>query len=204
MAQANNHQAHNLLGLLSQTLHTLSQSQNILTILHNTVASTKTPYDATTSLDLSGAPSKRPASTHAISKSLFPSNASKPSLGQIFAQFPSLHLFLSPLPKTRDDADRLYGQDGDAAPENVGYCTVVEVLKDETPILGDDREKGRRFGWREQRWTAVEVAANGLGLVGAFQTKGNMKGMGLEREKVGGLTDVGRVVKIHGFGGRRV
>lgn len=86
----------------------------------------------------------------------------------------------------------------------MGYCAVVEVLKDETPILGEDREKGRKFGWREQRWTAVEVTADGLGLVGAFQAKGNMRGMGLEREKVGGLTDVGRAAKIHGFGGRRV
>jgi len=142
-----------------------------------------------------------------VAKSIFPSNTKKPSLGQIFAQFPSLHLFLSSLPKTREDADLLYSQDENSVAlesEHVGYCTVVEVLKDETPILGSDREKGRKFGWREQRWTALEVTGDGTGLVGAFQVKGNMRGMGLDREKVGGLTDVGRLAKIHGFGGRRV
>jgi len=39
--------------------------------------------------------------------------------------------------------------------------------------------------------------------VDAFQVKGNMRGMGLERQMVGGLTDVGVVAKVYGFGGRR-
>jgi hypothetical protein len=31
-----------------------------------------------------------------------------------------------------------------------------------------------------------------------------MRGMGLEREKIGGLKDVGHIAKMYGFGGRRV
>jgi hypothetical protein len=128
------------------------------------------------------------------------------------------------LPKGRGDAEILYGKhDEDSVSVlqgsvNVEYCFVVEVLKDETPNLGMqgerdkgkgkevDREdgKGKKFGWREQRWTAVDVTADGTGFEGAFQVKGNMRGMELERERIGGLTDVGNMAKIYGFGGRRV
>jgi hypothetical protein len=80
---------------------------------------------------------------------------------------------------------------------------VVEILKDETPNLGEGKEK-RWFGWREQRWTAVEISLDGLELKGAFMAKGNMRRLGLEREKGGGMTDVGNVAKIWGFGGKRV
>ncbi len=38
----------------------------------------------------------------------------------------------------------------------------------------------------------------------AFQVKGNMRAMELERQTVGGLTDVGIVAKVYGFGGREV
>jgi len=106
----------------------------------------------------------------------------------------------------RGDAEVLYGQDEEslaAYRKEVRYCFVVEVLKDETSNLGFGVEedggkekekgkegelevgKGKRFGWREQRWTAVDVAPDGAGFVGAFQVKGNMRGMGLEREKIG-------------------
>jgi hypothetical protein len=86
---------------------------------------------------------------------------------------------------------------------------VVEVLKDETPNLGSEDESGSggkgkeggeeragRFGWREQRWTAVDVKGDGTRFVGAFQVKGNMRGLGLDRERIGGLTDVGHVAKM--------
>ena len=116
---------------------------------------------------------------------------------------------MSQLPKTREDAERLYGQDEDGidgGERGVGYCYVVEVLKDETPNLGSGSEKEkeeRGFARREQRWAAVEISADGLGLVDAFMAKGNMRGLGLEREK-GRLHDVGSVARVYGFGGRRV
>lgn len=80
------------------------------------------------------------------------------------------------------------------------------MLKDETPNLGSQSEKERsqsRFGGREQRWAAVEISPDGLSLIDAFMAKGNLRGLGLEREK-GGIQDVGNVAKIYGFGGRRV
>lgn len=146
----------------------------------------------------------------ALPSSIFASNPLKPALGQLFAPFPMLHLFLSTLPKSRADIDNVYGRSGhdnesaSLDSREVEYCTVLEVLKDETPILGTDKEKGRKFGWREQKWTALEVDSAGIGFVGTFQVKGNMRGMAMDREKVGGLTDVGRMAKVHGFGGRRM
>ena len=103
----------------------------------------------------------------------------------------------------------MYGQDEESLAgyqKEVRYCFVVEVLKDETPNLGPENEKkkGKKFGWREQRWTAVETTADGTGFVGAFQVKGDMGGMGLGRETIGGLRGVGNVAKIYGFGGRKV
>ena len=122
----------------------------------------------------------------------------------------------------------LYGRNEDSLlsygnRKDVKYCFVVEVLKDETPNLDEEEESGeaggsgwegkegengkggrKRFAWREQRWTAVDVKGDGTGFVGAFQVKGNMRGLGLDRERIGGLTDVGHVAKMYGFGGRRV
>ena len=119
---------------------------------------------------------------------------------------------MSSLPKTREDAEQLYGQDDEnvfggreKSQVEVGCCYVVEVLKDEAPNLGQQSENeksGRKFGGREQRWAAVEISADGLALVDAFPAKGNMRGLGLEREKAG-MQDVGSVAKIYGFGGRR-
>jgi hypothetical protein len=217
LARKEKSEAHTLLSLLSLTLHTLTHTSNILTVLHNTTVPSKSTYSSTTSLATTrtrARGSQQPLIQHPTS--IFPSNPTKPALGQVFTQFAELHLFVSRLPKTRQDAELLYGQNEEAISgqqDSVQYCHVVEVLKDETPNLGADKEKekgkgvekeGKRFGWREQRWTAVESTADGTGLVGAFQANGNMRGMGLERERIGGMTDVGNVTKVWGFGGRRV
>lgn len=186
--------AHNILTLVSQTLHTLTKTQNILTILHNTTNSSTTPYP----------PNPHPPrqTQHAqslygkIPYSIFPSSPQKPALGQIFAQFPDIHLFLHALPRGRRDAGILYGAveggddifdfDGgsDDSEGGVKYVTVIEVLKDEAAILGEDAaglggEVGRKqFGYREQKWTAVDVdvdmgvGGGGTGLVCAFGERG--------------------------------
>lgn len=96
----------------------------------------------------------------------------------------------------------LYGQE-DGVVSNLSiikYCTIVEVLKDETPNLGE-RSEGMRFGAMEQRWAAVIVSNDGCTLVPAFMEKGTMKGLGHSR---GVVQDVGSVAKIYGFGGRRI
>lgn len=53
------------------------------------------------------------------------------------------------------------------------YCTILEVLKDETPNLGKGRE-ARRFGEREQKWVPLRVDNDGLSFIPAFpnQEKG--------------------------------
>ncbi|KAE9380369.1 hypothetical protein N431DRAFT_395155 [Stipitochalara longipes BDJ] len=228
LARKEKSEGHSLLTLLSLTLHTLTHTSNILTILHNGTASSK-PTSTSTANHIYPTTPSAPRNQHPRQpqipnpSSIFLSNPMKPALGQIFTQFPELHLFISKLPKMRGDAEVLYGQDEDSFAsyqKEVKYCFVVEVLKDETPNLGlqvenesgkgkekaEEVEKGRgkKFGWREQRWTAVDVVADGTGFVGAFQVKGNMRGMGLEREKIGGLKDVGYIAKMYGFGGRRV
>jgi hypothetical protein len=230
LARKEKSEAHGLLTLLSLTLHTMAHTRNILTLLHNSTVPTKSSTSTsnythpTTTSNLTTSRNQNHQSRQPqIPTSIFPSNTTKPALGQIFTQFPELHLFISKLPKGRGDAEILYGHDEDSVSVlqgsvNVEYCFVVEVLKDETPNLGtqDERDKGKgkevdredgkgkKFGWREQRWTAVDVTADGTGFEGAFQAKGNMEGMKLERERIGGLTDVGNVAKIYGFGGRRV
>jgi hypothetical protein len=242
LAQKEKSEAHGHLALLSHTLHTMTHTSNILTILHNSTVPSK-PTSISTSTSTSKYNYNYPTTTGARThhqhsraqtpqvqnrSSIFPSNTAKPALGQIFTQFPDLHLFLSRLPKRREDAEIIYGRDEDSSlgygnRKDVKYCYVVEVLKDETPNLGEEEEGGeggenegegkegvngkgggRRFGWREQRWTAVDLKGDGTGFVGAFQVKGNMRGLGLDRERIGGLTDVGHVAKMYGFGGRRV
>ena len=230
LARKEKSEGHGLLTLLSLTLHTMTHTSNILTILHNGTLPSKTSstphtYPTATSMGTNSRNQNQNLRQPQIPNpsSIFLSNPAKPALGQIFTQFPELHLFISKLPKRREDAEVLYGGDEEPLPgfqKEVEYCFVVEVLKDETPNLGstsrtesgrskgkegdDGREKGKKFGWREQRWTAVDVTTDGTGFVGAFQVKGNMKGMGLERERIGGLTEVGNVAKLYGFGGRRV
>ncbi|KAN0119755.1 hypothetical protein V8E51_001963 [Hyaloscypha variabilis] len=229
LAQKEKTEAHAFLNLLSLTLHNMTHTSNILTIVHNTTNHSKLTSTSTSNhtYPTTTAPHKQHSRQPQITNpsSIFPSNSAKPALGQIFTQFPELHLLVSRLPTTRGDAEVLYGQDEESLAgyqKEVRYCFVVEVLKDETPNLGLqveegdekgkgkgkgdelDAKRGKRFGWREQRWTAVDVAPDGAGFVGAFQVKGNMRGMGLEREKIGGLKDVGHIAKMYGFGGRRV
>ena len=116
------------------------------------------------------------------------------------------------MPKRREDAELLDGRDESPFQAGAGsgvveYCTVVEVMKDETPNLEAGKGKKGSFGKREQRWAAVQESGDGLALISAFQEKGNMRGMTMEREKKRGMglaNDVGGVAKIYGFGGRRV
>ncbi|KAF7853233.1 hypothetical protein EAF04_010735 [Stromatinia cepivora] len=150
--------AHNLLSLLSRTLNTLTHTQNILTILHNTTISTKINYTKPGS--------GQPPPTI---QSIITSTAQKPSLGRIFDDFLDLHIMISKIPKRREDAEVLYGQDENLLGEELNYCFVFEVLRDECPVLGGDRGLGRKFGDREQRWGLFEVGNEGTELVDAFR-----------------------------------
>ncbi|KAK6592698.1 hypothetical protein H4I96_03697 [Botrytis cinerea] len=147
--------AHTLLSLLSRTLHTLTRTQNILTILHNTTISTQANF---TTQHLPRQPP--PPTTHSI----FSSPGQKPSLGLIFDDFPNLHIMISKLPKKREDVEVLssranhpshFGNENEN--DNVTYSFVFEVLRDECPVLGGDRRLGRRFGDRDGRWGVFEM-----------------------------------------------
>ncbi|TGO09858.1 hypothetical protein BTUL_0152g00130 [Botrytis tulipae] len=143
--------AHNLLSLLSRTFHTLTRTQNILTILHNTTTSTKSTF-------ANQHPSRQPSPP--TIQSIFTSTAQKPSLGRIFDDFLNLHIMISKLPKKREDAEMLYARDDNTSHvgnEDVAYSFVFEVLRDECPVLGGERKLGRRFGDREQRWGVFEM-----------------------------------------------
>lgn len=78
---------------------------------------------------------------------------------------------LSSIPKTRGDAEILYGQDRDTrSKSHIEYCTILEVLKDETPNLGHSGSS-RRFGPREGHWVGLVVSDDGVGLKHAFLEK---------------------------------
>ncbi|KAL2069041.1 hypothetical protein VTL71DRAFT_15379 [Oculimacula yallundae] len=235
-ARKEKNDAHTLLTLLSTTLHTLSATNNILTILHNTTNASTSSKSNTNPLypppqtthpknPQSRNPNFNRTALHATTAhSIFLSATTKPALGQIFAQFPDLHIFMHRLPKGRGDAEALCGgvespvsDEARDSTRAIKYTTILEILKDEAPtpaplIDGADSQEARQFGYREQKWTALELdaASGGLCLIGAFQEKGGMRGMGMSRERGGtrveeGLSGgVGNVAKVWGFGGRRV
>lgn len=61
----------------------------------------------------------------------------------------------------------------------------------------------KKFGYREQKWTAIDVSRDGLSLVCSFEERGGAKSVKTSVEE--GLSGgVGNVAKIWGFGGRRV
>jgi hypothetical protein len=124
----------------------------------------------------------------------------KPSLGLLFSQFLDLHVLLSTIPKTRQDAELLHGQEGSNHTTPVEYSHILEVLQDSTPNLSSTpRSQGRNFGAREKRWGAFEVVNEGVGLVNAFGDSGTMKWIELSREDVR-ASNVGSVAKNYGFG----
>ncbi|KAE9570841.1 hypothetical protein CGMCC3_g13040 [Colletotrichum fructicola] len=115
----------------------------------------------------------------------------KPTFGLVFAQLLDLHLLCTKVPRTREDAERLYAPPdrGDGGGGGVRYTWVVEVLLDELGVWEEGAAHGVRR-CREQRWTAVDVRAGRV--VDAFE--------GAE----GRPKNVGDVRVVGGFGGPRV
>lgn len=69
--------------------------------------------------------------------SIFASIIGKPALGKTFTYLVDTSIFLSSLPKTRDDAESAYG--GDSGTKNFATAGILEVLK--------DRESNRAGRW---------------------------------------------------------
>jgi hypothetical protein len=131
--------------------------------------------------------------------SVFASTTARPALGRLFTDMLALHLLITTVPRTADDATRLYASppsprtpDPDRplpqdAQKEIQYVHVIEVLKDTTPDLdywlGMDltrqnynprdkvrkRMKRRHKQSRSQRWAAFDISADGLGLKNAFE-----------------------------------
>lgn len=121
----------------------------------------------------------------------------KPSFGLVFTQMLDVHLLCTRLPRTRADAEALYGLTSPLGVRRaVGYAWVVEVLLDEAGIWegGGRVLEGRPRRSREQRWGAVRVRRDrfGLRMVDAFEKRTD--------EEEGEV----RIAVAGGFGGRRV
>lgn len=78
--------------------------------------------------------------------SIFSSTLGKPALGKSYAYCIDTSVFLSRVPKGREDAEKEYTGGGGGV--KVG---VLEVLAD-------------RYGRREGRWGSFEIGAGGLGI----------------------------------------
>ncbi|KAG9228227.1 hypothetical protein BJ875DRAFT_389838 [Amylocarpus encephaloides] len=176
-------EAHALITALSNTIHTLTTTHNILTILHNTAVPTS-PSSKFHHESGGGSERKARRETH-LAPSVFPSGTVKPALGLIFDQFVCLNILISPLPKSRGDAAVLYGHDSNnplSSTVDPNHCLVIEILKDESPTSSS------RLGAREASWTAVDVDGAGTGFVAAFEESACPRGeaLGREREARGG------------------
>lgn len=152
---------HTFLSTFFRTLHTLSQTHNILTLLLNTLTSPAPPRA-----------SSREASHPSASRlplnpiSVFAATTARPALGKLFSDLCALHLLVTSVPKTATDAGMLYASPPDPGDDEepytsvrdllargreegkteVEYVFVVEVLKDVTghldAWLGLDSDRG--------------------------------------------------------------
>ncbi|KAG7120412.1 hypothetical protein HYQ44_004908 [Verticillium longisporum] len=168
--------AHNSINLLSSHLRHLSRTlpTSPLILLLNTTAPSL-PGTATPAVDT---PSRKPSSRplDPTLRSVFnpppltiagyqsaASRRNKPSFGMVFAQMLDLHLLCTRVPRTAEDAERIFGD----APGDARFVWVVEVLLDEIGVWGGQGKGPRRS--REQRWGAVDVV--GGSVVDAFEPK---------------------------------
>lgn len=95
------------------------------------------------------------------------SRRNKPSFGLIFTQLLDLHLLCTKIPRTRADAEALYAPTSPGMGKKVvKYVWAVEVLLDELGVW-EGREnvlEGRPRRFRDQRWGAVEVRKDSMGV----------------------------------------
>ncbi|MCJ1244164.1 hypothetical protein MMC30_001362 [Trapelia coarctata] len=137
MMSKNQTSAQALLTTSLRSLHHLTTSHNICTLLLNAAVS------LTPSTNSTYGNSFRPSDN----ASIFSSTNGRPALGRTYAFLIDTSVFLSSIPKTREDAEMAYGSSGDAAGRWKGVG-ILEVLKD-------------RYGDREGGWGAFEMEPGG-------------------------------------------
>lgn len=137
MMSRNQTSAQALLTTSLRSLHHATTSHGICTLLINAAVSLSPPANSMYSN------SHRPSDN----ASVFSSTNGKPALGRTYAYLIDTSIFLSSIPKTREDAEVAYGGSGDSAGRwrSVG---ILEVLKD-------------RYGNREGEWAAFEMEPGG-------------------------------------------
>ncbi|KAJ4421067.1 hypothetical protein N0V82_003971 [Gnomoniopsis sp. IMI 355080] len=123
------------------------------------------------------------------------SRRNKPSFGLIFTQLLDMHLLCTRIPRTRADAEAMYAPSSPGTGKTIKYVWAVEVLLDEIGVW-EGREhvlEGRPRRFRDQRWGAVEVRRDVMGvrIIDAF-------------EKTAQAVLPQRIVLAAGFGGPRV
>ena len=121
-----------LLASFIRSLHHLTSRYHVCTVLTNAAVGEN--------------PSRNPAYQHGPREdvSIFSSTMGKPALGKTFTFLVDTSVFLSTVPKTSADAFIAFGSGEKAL--SYQKALIFEILKD-------------RFGTREGRWAAFEIAA---------------------------------------------
>ena len=147
-------QGHVLLTTFFRSLAKLSQDHDICTILNNNVVAKRAGPNISRTMPISSEPQPQ-LGTQSVPEqyhfqdhpSIFASTTFRPALGKTFASFIDLHLLLSVLPRTKQDARILYGAQSNHAFQKVKFAHVLEVMTD-------------RWDSRMGRWAAFYVDDN--------------------------------------------
>ena len=131
-----------LLTSFLRSLRTLTTTYNICTLMLNAAVG----LAPTTTITPHSNYYKRPLPADS-NASIFSSTSGKPALGKTYAHLIDTSIFLSRIPRTKEDAQLAFGGGGSGGEgkkwDSVG---IFEVLQD-------------RYGTREGRWTTFEMGA---------------------------------------------
>jgi hypothetical protein len=151
LLKSNHIQGHALLTMFFRSLAKLSQDHDICTLLVNNVVAKRSAPNASHSIPTSIEAQLQPETQHAPEQyhfqghpSIFASTTIRPALGKTFASFVDLHLLLSVLPKTKQDARILHGEHSNHIAQKVMFAYVLEVMTD-------------RWNGRVGKWAAFHV-----------------------------------------------
>lgn len=146
LLKSNHVQSHALLTMFFRSLAKLSQDHDICTLLiNNVVAKRSSPNIAHITATSSEAQQYVSEQYHFQDHpSIFASTAIRPVLGKTFTSFVDLHLLLSVLPKTKQDARILYGEQSKHIVQKVTYVYALEVMMD-------------RWNGRVGKWAAFHI-----------------------------------------------
>ncbi|KAL9001896.1 MAG: hypothetical protein Q9188_005156 [Gyalolechia gomerana] len=124
-------QGHAILASFMRSLHHLTKQRHVCTLIVN----------AAVGLRPQGTQYHCKANDHV---SMFASITGRPALGKHFTYLVDASIYLSTLPRSKEDADVAYGEVHGA--KRFNEVRVIEVLKD-------------RYGSREGRWSAFNITA---------------------------------------------